>query len=137
MARAADRAQPGVRPGGRVEECCDRQLLHPACADIFRIKPDDGPSKELRLHRHQTEAIEVAATGANYVLTTGTGSGKSLAYLIPIVDSVLRDGPGQGIRAIVVYPMNALANSQAGELEKFLNGSTYVVGLPGSEPGTF
>ncbi len=54
------------------------------------------------------------------MLTTGTGSGKSLAYIIPIVDFVLRQGSGKGIRAIVVYPMNALANSQANELEKFL-----------------
>jgi ATP-dependent helicase YprA (DUF1998 family) len=53
-------------------------------------------------------------------LTTGTGSGKSLAYIIPIVDYVLRHGSGSGIQAIVVYPMNALANSQEGELEKFL-----------------
>ncbi|MGH9302323.1 MAG: DEAD/DEAH box helicase, partial [Acidimicrobiales bacterium] len=124
---------PAFAPGGRVEECCERGLLHPACADIFRIKPAEGPGKELRLHRHQAEALEVAATGANYVLTTGTGSGKSLAYLIPIVDAVLRDGPGQGIRAIVVYPMNALANSQAGELEKFLNRGY----PPGHPPVTF
>ncbi|MCS7051303.1 MAG: DEAD/DEAH box helicase, partial [Thermomicrobium sp.] len=54
------------------------------------------------------------------MLTTGTGSGKSLAYFIPIVDWVLRNGPGKGIRAIVVYPMNALANSQVGELAKYL-----------------
>ena len=52
------------------------------------------------------------ARGENYVLTTGTGSGKSLAYIVPIVDHVLRE-PGPGIQAIVVYPMNALANSQA------------------------
>jgi superfamily II DNA/RNA helicase len=54
------------------------------------------------------------------VLTTGTSSGKSLAYLIPIVDQVLRTGRGQGVQAIVVYPMNALCNSQFGELGKFL-----------------
>jgi hypothetical protein len=41
------------------------------------------------------------------VLTTGTGSGKSLAYMVPIVDYALRNGPGDGrIKAIVVYPMN-------------------------------
>ena len=57
---------------------------------------------------------------SNYVLTTGTGSGKSLAYIVPIVDHVLRRGSGKGVQAIVVYPMNALANSQYGELEKFL-----------------
>ena len=48
----------------------------------------------------------------------GTGSGKSLACIIPIVDYVLRHG--NGIKAILVCPMNALANSQVGELRKFL-----------------
>jgi len=75
---------------------------------------------DLRLHRHQVDAIRAAKTGSSYVLTTGTGSGESLAYLVPIVDHVLRRGVGKGIQAIVVYPMNALANSQYGELEKFL-----------------
>jgi very-short-patch-repair endonuclease len=85
------------------------------------------------LHRHQREAVEVARAGANYVLTTGTGSGKSLAYLVPIVDHVLRNGSGKGIQAIVVYPMNALANSQAGELEKFLSYGPWA----GADPVTF
>ena len=54
------------------------------------------------------------------MLTSGTGSGKSLTYIVPIVDHVLRKGSGRGIQAIVVYPMNALANSQDEELRKFL-----------------
>jgi DEAD/DEAH box helicase len=55
------------------------------------------------------------------VLTTGTGSGKSLSYFIPIVDRALRRGKGEPrITAIVVYPMNALCNSQLEELRKFL-----------------
>ena len=95
----------------------------PRLRDIFRL--ENG--QELRLHRHQKEAIEAARTGKSYVLTTGTGSGKSLAYIIPIVDKVLKakaEGTYQpGIKAIVVYPMNALANSQLGELEKFLGAS--------------
>ena len=45
---------------------------------------------------------------------------KSLAYIVPIVDHVLRSGSGGGVKAIVVYPMNALANSQMEELGKFL-----------------
>jgi len=72
------------------------------------------------LHAHQREALAAAQERASYVLTTGTGSGKSLAYFVPIVDRILREGPGQGIKAIVVYPMNALCNSQFGELQKFL-----------------
>ncbi|HCZ14851.1 MAG TPA: hypothetical protein DHV85_09675 [Candidatus Accumulibacter sp.] len=44
----------------------------------------------LRLFKHQQEALSFAQTGASYVLTTGTGSGKSLAYFIPIVDAILK-----------------------------------------------
>jgi len=93
------------------------------CAKVFRKgkKDQDRVGKPLRLHRHQADAIKVAASRRNYVLTTGMGSGKSLAYIVPIVDHVLRRGSGKGIQAIVVYPMNALANSQFGELEKFVN----------------
>ncbi|MEK8143876.1 DEAD/DEAH box helicase [Streptomyces sp. M10(2022)] len=49
----------------------------------------DGRS--LTLHRHQRAAIDAAAAGVSYVLTTGTGSGKSLAYMVPIVDRVLKE----------------------------------------------
>jgi ATP-dependent helicase YprA (DUF1998 family) len=92
------------------------------CARIFRIdKSDtDHTGKQLLLHTHQTEAIRKAKEGKSYVLTSGTGSGKSLTYIVPIVDHVLRRGSGKGIQAIVVYPMNALANSQDEELKKFL-----------------
>jgi ATP-dependent helicase YprA (DUF1998 family)/very-short-patch-repair endonuclease len=114
---------PAFEPGGTVDELVAQGLLHERCAQIFRRDKSaaDTTGAALLLHRHQREAIEAARTGSNYVLTTGTGSGKSLAYLVPIVDHVLRNGSGKGIQAIVVYPMNALANSQAGELEKFLS----------------
>ncbi len=112
---------PNFEPGAHLQALLEQGLLHPECLKIFRKKPtptaDEGP---LRLHRHQVEGIRAARAGDNYVLTTGTGSGKSLAYIVPIVDHVLRRGSGRGIQAIVIYPMNALANSQVGELEKFL-----------------
>ena len=111
---------PSFEPGHRTDQLVDQGVLHEECRRIFRINKESGEGQPLRLHRHQEEAVRVARTGANYVLTTGTGSGKSLAYIVPIVDHVLRRGPGRGIQAIVVYPMNALANSQLGELRKFL-----------------
>lgn len=99
----------------------DRGVLHPECGKIFRSgKKGHDAGRQLKLHQHQVEAINAAKAGDNYVLTTGTGSGKSLTYIIPIVDYVLRHPGQKGIKAIVVYPMNALANSQHGELEKFL-----------------
>jgi superfamily II DNA/RNA helicase/very-short-patch-repair endonuclease len=126
---------PSFQPGGTIDELVDAGVLHEGCRPIFRVKrsPDEGEGSQLTLYRHQREAIEVAATGGSYVLTTGTGSGKSLSYLVPIVDRVLREGSGRGVCAIVVYPMNALANSQRGELSKFLE-----YGFPqGRPPVTF
>ncbi|RIK52136.1 MAG: hypothetical protein DCC57_10250 [Chloroflexi bacterium] len=111
---------PNFRPGAWIDDLVRRDLLHDECRRIFQLKDPARPARPLRLHHHQTEAVEAAASGESYVLTTGTGSGKSLAYIVPIVNYVLRHGSGRGIRAIVVYPMNALANSQFQELEKFL-----------------
>ncbi len=125
---------PSFASGGKIGQLVDEGLLHPECRRIFQIKNSAGDVvAPLELHQHQREAIKIARTGANYVLTTGTGSGKSLAYIIPIVDAVLREGPGNGIKAIVVYPMNALANSQEQELTKYIN-----YGYPNSQgPVTF
>ena len=112
---------PAFEPGQWIDELVEQSILHPECRRVFRIKPaPNAPGQPLRLHMHQQQAIRIARLRASYVLTTGTGSGKSLAYIVPIVDHVLRTGSGRGIQAIVVYPMNALANSQMGELEKFL-----------------
>lgn len=112
---------PAFERGKRIEELVKEGVLHSECAKIFRVGKDaDGFGKELNLHRHQEEVIRIASKGDNFVMTTGTGSGKSLGYIIPIVDYVLRHGSGKGIKAIIIYPMNALANSQFGELEKFL-----------------
>ena len=112
---------PSFEPGETLQELRDAGTLHPECINIFRAKSDDGSiGPPFQLHRHQVHAIQTYRKGENYVLTTGTGSGKSLSYIIPIVDHVLRRGSGNGIQAIIVYPMNALANSQIGELEKFL-----------------
>lgn len=117
---------PNFVRAGSIEDLVTRGDLHPQCNQIFRRDKDTVPGgKTLFLHKHQEEAIKIAAKGESYVLTTGTGSGKSLSYFIPIVDHVLRQRsqPGGGakrITAIVIYPMNALCNSQREELERFL-----------------
>jgi ATP-dependent helicase YprA (DUF1998 family) len=112
---------PSFEPGATIDQLVAEGVLHPECSRAFRIKPDPvSTGQPLQLHQHQTEAILVARGGHPYVLTTGTGSGKSMAYIVPAVDFILRRGSRRGIQAIVVYPMNALANSQRGELRKFL-----------------
>lgn len=124
---------PSFQYAGTIDDLVAEGVLHSECSRIFRAGKDKGEGKPLRLYQHQADAIRRARAGRNYVLTTGTGSGKSLAYIVPIVDHVLRHGSGRGIQAIVVYPMNALANSQFGELQKFLQ-----LGYPdGKGPVTF
>ena len=94
-------------------------VLEPGCADIFCA---DG--EPLALYKHQEQAIALAAADESFVVTTGTGSGKSLCFFIPIVNHVLAARPSRTERrthAIVVYPMNALANSQMDELAKFID----------------
>ncbi|HLU24771.1 MAG TPA: DEAD/DEAH box helicase [Longimicrobiales bacterium] len=108
---------PRYQTGQTVAELVEAKKLHPRCAELFG---------DLRLFRHQENAIEFASRGESFVVTTGTGSGKSLAFFIPIVDAVLRAkevDPAPRTRAIVIYPMNALANSQMEELKKFLGES--------------
>ncbi|HNQ08834.1 MAG TPA: DEAD/DEAH box helicase [Giesbergeria sp.] len=115
---------PNFRSGGTVDELVQAGQLDPACSDIFRLgKSASSAGVTLPLHQHQVEAISLALAGESYVLTTGTGSGKSLGYFIPVVDACLkakRGDPTPRTRAIVIYPMNALANSQLEELKKFL-----------------
>lgn len=111
---------PRYRSAETVPHLVESGVLHPECGRVFQDKRQDPP-KPMTLYQHQVDAIRKAADGRSYVLTTGTGSGKSLAYIIPIVDYVLRHPEEKGIKAIIVYPLNALANSQQQELEKFIN----------------
>lgn len=75
---------------------------------------------DFKLYRHQYEAIEQGVKGKGFVVTSGTGSGKSLTYLATIFNRLLKDDSRQkGIRAILVYPMNALINSQKEEIDKY------------------
>src|SRR5260221_7283647 len=107
---------PTFKAGPTIDDLVKEGVLHPECGRIFRKGKERGEDQPLQLHQHQLDAVHAAQSGSHYILTTGTGSGKSLAYMVPIVDYVLKHGSGRGIQAIIVYPMNALANSQANEL---------------------
>jgi len=134
---------PFFASAGTVAELAAQKVLQDECAKIFQAGKSENSTvcdgRSLTLHRHQRAAIDAAAAGVSYVLTTGTGSGKSLAYMVPIVDRVLKERKQAGpdapkrVRAIIVYPMNALANSQLKELEKYLRNGYGA----GNEPVTF
>lgn len=71
------------------------------------------------LYKHQVESINALKESQNVVIATGTGSGKTESYLLPIIDSVLED-PSPGLRAIIIYPLNALADDQLFRFRKLL-----------------
>ncbi len=103
---------PAYEPGATLGELARDGTIAAETARFF------GPN--LWLHRHQADALAIAQRGEPYIVTTGTGSGKSLTYLIPIVDAVFRRDPlKETVRAVIVYPMNALINSQLKALEGF------------------
>ncbi len=112
---------PAYTPAETVATLVAHHVLHPRCGEIF-VAHDGATTQALTLYRHQREALDLAQQRKHYVVTTGTGSGKSLTYLIPIIDYVVRHQPERGqVRAILVYPMNALINSQEIAINAFLD----------------
>jgi len=105
---------PSYAMGATVDELAQQGLITRETAEIFRSA--DG--KPFRLYRHQEEAIRRALSGESFVVTSGTGSGKSLCYFLPMVDNLIRHpDTGALVAALVIYPMNPLVNSQEQALE--------------------
>lgn len=96
-------------------------LLEPQIPSIFKIAP----------YKHQSEAIKkVCGNNLNIIVSTGTGSGKSICFWIPIINTCLemKKQGLDGIKAIIIFPMNALANSQYNNTVKILHGSGLTIG---------
>ena len=85
--------------------------LHPALAEALRELDIS------RLYLHQLKAWEHANAGENIVVTTGTASGKSLCYNLPVLDGLLRN---PAARALYIFPTKALAQDQQAGLQKLL-----------------
>ncbi|MHB9112921.1 MAG: DEAD/DEAH box helicase [Thermoleophilia bacterium] len=90
------------------------------------------------LFAHQEEAFRAAHAGRHCLISTGTGSGKTESFLYPIIDHCLRlqdAGAPPGVVAVLVYPMNALAQDQLERLRHLLAGTGITFGLyVGSTP---
>ncbi|HVA86548.1 MAG TPA: DEAD/DEAH box helicase [Candidatus Saccharimonadales bacterium] len=96
------------------------------CQDFGAIPAVAFPL-DRRLYSHQGEAIRAVIGGRNVMVATGTGSGKTEAALFPLLDGLLRERAtgtlGEpGVRAMFLYPLNALANDQLRRLRTVLAG---------------
>ncbi len=101
---------PSFERLGSLDDLARAGTLHPDIRDIFR---------GYRLYRHQVEAITLGTAGKDFVVTSGTGSGKSLTYIGSIFHHLLSHPDARGVTAVVVYPMNALINSQSEEFTRY------------------
>lgn len=113
------------RQGAAVDALVDEGLLHPHMRQ--RI-----PSAITHLYGHQEDALRAIAAGKTTLVSTGTGSGKTECFLYPIISKCLelRDaGAPPGISAVIVYPMNALAEDQLMRLRSLLAGTGITFGM--------
>ncbi len=103
---------PTFEKGRLLSDLVYEANLHPQLPQIF-----DG----FELFKHQEEAILLGASDKEFVVTSGTGSGKSLTYIATVFNHVLHNHNSISgkIQAVIVYPMNALINSQFKEMDKY------------------
>ena len=75
-------------------------------------------SKDVKLYKHQAETYEAINDGENVIITTPTASGKTLAFNLPIMETMIED---KDATALYIYPAKALSNDQLHVLENLEN----------------
>ena len=107
---------PPYQPGASLADLIDEGVLNPSFAAFDSV----GMPLNRPLYLHQEQAIRKVVAGRNVVVTTGTGSGKTESFLIPILNKLIAEQAAgtltPGVRALLLYPMNALANDQVKRL---------------------
>jgi ATP-dependent helicase YprA (DUF1998 family) len=101
---------PSFEMYGSLEKLAQAGDIHTDIRDIF---------KGYSLYKHQVDAIRLGTSGRDFIVTSGTGSGKSLTYIGSIFHYLLSNPQAKGVTAVVVYPMNALINSQFEEFTRY------------------
>ena len=108
--------------GESVQHLANQGILHHAMPALIGYPT---------MWKHQQQVFEAVRKENHVLVSTGTGSGKTEAFLYPIVDDLLRQrdrGITSGLTAILIYPMNALANDQLDRLRDMLGGTGITFG---------
>lgn len=117
------------KSGKSINQLINEGVLSPLYRDLEDKKPNSKLYKKCLpidrpLYLHQENAIRTIVSGNSAVISTGTGSGKTNCFLIPVINELLREKEnetlGPGVRALFIYPMNALANDQMKNIRKIL-----------------
>jgi len=115
----------GFRQGDAVDKLINDGVFHPHMRQII-------PPEIAHVHGHQERAIRAIHHRKTALVSTGTGWGKTECFLCPIISKCpeLKDaGAEAGISAVIVYPMNALAEDQLDRLRGLLAGSGVTFGM--------
>ena len=108
--------------GNSIQDLILEGILSEEFAALYRRTPN---LLSRALYKHQEMAIRNVKMGRNIVVTTGTGSGKTEAFLIPIINYLMGQKESNelndGVRALIIYPMNALANDQMKRMRELFN----------------
>lgn len=114
-------------------EVCKKFSITPDFADFAKcglFKKESKSGKERKLYKHQLEAMQYALKERKHIVAaTGTGSGKTECFLFPIIADLIEesklwtdpDSRPRAVRALILYPLNALAEDQMVRLRKSLD----------------
>ena len=118
-----------------LQELADDGLLHSNVAEAFAkylLDDDNADPRFVYPYEHQANSLKALAEGKHLVICTGTGSGKTESFLLPVINKIYCDkqvaNPPKKVRLLILYPMNALVNDQIRRLRKifkYLPGITF------------
>ena len=117
------RFNPSFEQGESIQGLVKENIFHPELTNVFT---------GYQLYKHQVDAVKLGTDNKDFIVTSGTGSGKSLTFIGTIFDYLFKSGTAgrPGIKAIIVYPMNALINSQTEELNGYRDNYEESTGKP-------
>lgn len=115
-----------------LKQACEELGINREFVEFVRLGlfQDSQDGKERKLYPHQKDAIQYALKERMHVIaTTGTGSGKTECFLLPIIGDLIEESKNwnknrtRAVRTLILYPLNALAEDQMIRLRKTVNSS--------------
>lgn len=121
---------PPVYEAARIWQSADEDmaqlaggLIRPDLVEALDAAGAEAIPKDRRPYWHQHEAWKSADAGRSYMVTSGTGSGKTECFMVPMLNDLLNcadTGPKYGVRGLILYPLNALIDSQRERLGSWI-----------------
>lgn len=120
---------PKYKEGGTLHSTCVKNNIDTVFSDFAKcgLFPDDNGVERL-LYQHQEDAVKYAVAGRKHIVaTTGTGSGKTECFLLPVISDLISESKTwnvkrpRAVRSLILYPLNALAEDQMIRLRRSLN----------------